>query len=262
VSRVVKRDVENAPAQGAAAPAARRTGGAAAQAAVGTRAEPRAVPVSTMRRVISQRMAEVKPGVPHFYLSVDVEMDAALKIREEAKALESKVSVNDILVKAAAIALRRSPKMNVSLQGDSILHFDTVDIGIAVAIEDGLITPVIRDADLKGLSAISGEARDLAERARKRALKPAEYSGGSLTVSNLGMYGIDAFIAVINPPQAAILAVGAVADKAVVRDGQLVARKIMTVTLSGDHRVIDGAIGAEYLRELKNLLEHPMRLLF
>jgi pyruvate dehydrogenase E2 component (dihydrolipoamide acetyltransferase) len=231
-------------------------------AAPGVRAEPRAVPVSSMRRVISQRMAEVKPGVPHFYLSVDVEMDAALKIREEAKALESKVSVNDILVKAAAVALRRSPKMNVSLQGDSILHFDTVDIGIAVAIEDGLITPVVRDADLKGLSAISAEARDLAERARKRSLKPQEYTGGSLTVSNLGMYGINEFIAVINPPQAAILAVGAVADKAVVRDGQLVARKIMTVTLSGDHRVIDGAIGAEYLRELKNLLEHPMRLLF
>jgi pyruvate dehydrogenase E2 component (dihydrolipoamide acetyltransferase) len=258
--RVVKRDVEAAPAKGAAAaPAAKKAGAAVAP---GVRAEPRAVPVSSMRRVISQRMAEVKPGVPHFYLSVDVEMDAALKIREEAKALESKVSVNDILVKAAAIALRRSPKMNVSLQGDSILHFDTVDIGIAVAIEDGLITPVIRDADQKGLSAISSEARDLAERARKRSLKPAEYTGGSLTVSNLGMYGIDAFIAVINPPQAAILAVGAVADKAVVRDGQLVARKLMTVTLSGDHRVIDGAIGAEYLRELKNLLEHPMRLLF
>jgi pyruvate dehydrogenase E2 component (dihydrolipoamide acetyltransferase) len=259
--RVVKRDVEAAPAKGAA-PAAKKAGVAAPAAAPGVRAEPRAVPVSSMRRVISQRMAEVKPGVPHFYLSVDVEMDAALKIREEAKALESKVSVNDILVKAAAIALRRSPKMNVSLQGDSILHFDTVDIGIAVAIEDGLITPVIRDADQKGLSAISAEARDLAERARKRSLKPAEYTGGSLTVSNLGMYGIDAFIAVINPPHAAILAVGAVADKAVVRDGQLVARKLMTVTLSGDHRVIDGAIGAEYLRELKNLLEHPMRLLF
>ncbi len=215
-----------------------------------------------MRKVISQRMAEVKPGVPHFYLAVDVEMDAAMKIREEAKALESKVSVNDIIVKAAAMALRRSPKMNVSLQGDSILHFETVDIGIAVAIEDGLITPVIRDADQKGLAAISAAARDMAERARKRSLKPDEYTGGSLTVSNLGMYGIDAFIAVINPPQAAILAVGQVADKVVVRDGQMVVRKMMTINLSGDHRVIDGAIGAEYLRELKALLEHPMRLLF
>src|SRR6218665_1527242 len=261
LGRIVKRDVEAARSQ-APVPAAAPRGKAAAAAAPGVRPEPKAVPVSSMRKVISQRMAEVKPGVPHFYLSVDVEMDAALKIREEAKALESKVSVNDIIVKASAMALRRYPKMNVALQGDSILHFESVDVGIAVAIEDGLITPIIRDADKKGLSAISAEARDLAERARKRALKPVEYTGGSLTVSNLGMYGIDSFIAVINPPQAAILAVGSVSDKVVVRDGQMVIRKVMTVTLSGDHRVIDGAIGAEYLRELKALLEHPINLLF
>ncbi len=261
LGRIVKRDVESARAEAPKAAAASKPTAAAA-AAPGTRPEPKSVPVSTMRKVISQRMAEVKPGVPHFYLSVDVEMDAALKIREEAKALESKVSVNDIIVKASAMALRRYPKMNVALHGDAILHFESVDVGIAVAIEDGLITPIIRDADKKGLSAISAEARDLAERARKRALKPAEYTGGSLTVSNLGMYGIDSFIAVINPPQAAILAVGSVADKVVVRDGQMVIRKVMTVTLSGDHRVIDGAIGAEYLRELRALLEHPMRLLF
>ncbi|MFY0569189.1 pyruvate dehydrogenase complex dihydrolipoamide acetyltransferase [Archangium lansingense] len=258
LGRIVKSDIEKA----LQAPAAARKAPAAAAAAPGERPEPKAVPVTTMRKVIGQRMAEVKPGVPHFYLSVDVEMDAALKIREEAKALESKVSVNDIIVKASAMALRRYPKMNVSLHGDTILHFETVDVGIAVAIEDGLITPIIRDADKKGLSAISAEARDLAERARKRGLKPHEYTGGSLTVSNLGMYGIDSFIAVINPPQAAILAVGSVSDKVVVRDGQMVVRKLMTVTLSGDHRVIDGAIGAEYLRELKALLEHPMRLLF
>jgi pyruvate dehydrogenase E2 component (dihydrolipoamide acetyltransferase) len=258
--RIVKSDIEKALTQAPAPAAARKA--PTAPAAPGVRPEPKAVPVTTMRKVIGQRMAEVKPGVPHFYLSVDVEMDAALKIREEAKALESKVSVNDIIVKAAAMALRRYPKMNVSLQGDTILHFETVDIGIAVAIEDGLITPVIQDADQKGLAAISAASRDLAERARKRALKPHEYTGGSLTVSNLGMYGIDSFIAVINPPQAAILAVGSVSDKVVVRDGQMVVRKLMTVTLSGDHRVIDGAIGAEYLRELKALLEHPMRLLF
>ncbi len=201
-----------------------------------------------MRRVIAQRMTEVKPGVPHFYLTVDVDMEAAMKIREEAKALESKVSVNDIIVKAVAIALRRYPKVNVSLQGDHILQYETADVGIAVALEEGLITPIIRDADQKGLSAISAESRELAERARKRALKPDEYSGGSITVSNLGMFGIDQFVAVINPPQAAILAVGAVADKAVVRDGQVQVRKTMTATLSCDHRVIDGAVGAEYLR--------------
>ena len=267
LGRVVKRDVEQALGQGLAkapaqAPAAKKAGAQPEVRAFGTRPEPQAVPMSSMRKVIGQRMSEVKPGVPHFYLTVEVEMDAAVKIREEAKALDLKVSVNDIIVKAAAIALRRSPKMNVSLQGDQVLHFGTVDVGIAVAIEDGLITPIIRDADLKGLQAISAESRDMAERARKRSLKPAEYTGGSLTVSNLGMYGIDQFIAVINPPQSAIIAVGAVAEKAVVRDGQLAVRKMMTVTLSGDHRVIDGATGAEYLRELKGLLEHPSRLLF
>jgi pyruvate dehydrogenase E2 component (dihydrolipoamide acetyltransferase) len=263
LGRIVKRDIEEALARGAA-PAARKAAAAPARAggAPGVRPEPQVVPLTSMRRVISQRMTEVKPGVPHFYLTVDVEMDAAMKIREEAKALESKVSVNDIIVKAAAIALRRYPKVNVSLQGDHILQFATADVGIAVALEEGLITPIIRDADQKGLSAISAESRELAERARKRALKPDEYSGGSLTVSNLGMYGIDQFVAVINPPQASILAVGAVADKPVVRDGQLTVRKILTVTMSCDHRVIDGAVGAEYLREFKALLEHPMRLLF
>jgi pyruvate dehydrogenase E2 component (dihydrolipoamide acetyltransferase) len=262
LGRIVKKDIEEALAKGPPAPKKAAPAAPTRAAALGARPEPQVVPISSMRRVIAQRMTEVKPGVPHFYLTVDVEMDAAMKIREEAKALESKVSVNDIIVKAAAIALKRYPKINVSLQGDHILQYATADVGIAVALEEGLITPIIRDADLKGLSAISAESRELAERARKRALKPDEYSGGSLTVSNLGMYGIDQFVAVINPPQAAILAVGSVADKPVVRDGQVLVRKIMTMTLSCDHRVIDGAIGAEYLRELKALLEHPMRLLF
>ncbi|MCI0572847.1 MAG: pyruvate dehydrogenase complex dihydrolipoamide acetyltransferase [Myxococcaceae bacterium] len=270
--RIVKRDVEAAMAQpraeAPAAPALRAVPAPAKKPAFipvpfrAERQEPVAKPISSMRRVIAQRMAEVKPGVPHFYLAIEVEMDAAMKVREEAKALEAKVSVNDLVIKAAAVALRRSPKMNVSLQGDQVLQFSNVDVGIAVAIEDGLITPILKDADQKGLATISGEARDLAERARNRKLRPEEYTGGTLTVSNLGMYGIDQFIAVINPPHAGILAVGAVTDKVVVRDGQMVVRKMMSVTLSGDHRVIDGAVGAEYLRELKALLEHPMRLLF
>lgn len=263
--RIIRKDVEAAISAGPAVPAPVAAGEKPAFVPVairGERKEPVVTPVSSMRKVIGQRMAEVKPGVPHFYLSVDVEMDAAMKIREEAKALEAKVSVNDIIVKAAAIALRRIPKMNVSLQGEQILQFQNADVGIAVSIEDGLITPVIQDADLKGLATLAAEARELAERARRRALKPAEYSGGSITVSNLGMFGMDAFIAVINPPQSAILAVGAVGDKAVVRDGQVVVRKVMTATLSCDHRVIDGALGAQYLSEVKSLLEHPMRLLF
>jgi pyruvate dehydrogenase E2 component (dihydrolipoamide acetyltransferase) len=190
-----------------------------------------------------------------------VDMEAVLAIREEAKAAELKVSVNDFIVKAAALALHKVPKVNVSLQGDRILQFHTADVGIAVAIEDGLITPVIRDADGKSLSAISAEAKELAERARRKALKPEEYTGGSVTVSNLGMYGVDSFIAVINPPQASILAVGAVADRVVARGGQAVVRKTMSVTFSGDHRVVDGALGAQYLQEVKALLEHPVRLL-
>jgi pyruvate dehydrogenase E2 component (dihydrolipoamide acetyltransferase) len=215
-----------------------------------------------MRKVIAQRLTEVKPGVPHFYLTVELEMDAALQLRAEAKALETKVSVNDVIVKAAAVALRRFPRLNQQYAGDRLLQLHNVDVGVAVAIEDGLITPVVRDADQKGLAQIAGEVRDLAERAKRRALKPEEYAGGSITVSNLGMYGIDTFIAVLNPPQAAILAIGAVEAKPVVRDGQVVVRQMMSVTLSGDHRVIDGAVGAEYLKELRSLLEHPMRLLF
>jgi pyruvate dehydrogenase E2 component (dihydrolipoamide acetyltransferase) len=250
--RIVKRDIQAAMSE----PPARRP-----TYVPGVRAEPDVVPLSSMRKVIAQRMAEVKPGVPHFYLSIEVDMEAVLGIREEAKAAEMKLSVNDFIVKAAGLALHKVPKVNVSLQGDRILQFHTADVGIAVAIEDGLITPVIRDADGKSLSAIASEAKELAERARRKALKPEEYTGGSVTVSNLGMYGVDSFIAVINPPQASILAVGAVGDRVVARSGQPVVRKTMSVTFSGDHRVVDGALGAQYLQELKALLEHPVLLL-
>jgi pyruvate dehydrogenase E2 component (dihydrolipoamide acetyltransferase) len=251
--RIVKRDIQAAMSE----PQAARP-----QSYIpGVRTEPDVLPMSSMRKIIAQRMAEVKPGVPHFYLSIDVDMEAVLAIREEAKAAELKVSVNDFIVKASAVALHKVPKVNVSLQGDRILQFHTADVGIAVAIEDGLITPVIRDADRKSLGTIAAEAKELAERARRKALKPEEYTGGSVTVSNLGMFGVDSFIAVINPPQASILAVGAVADRVVAVDGQAVVRKTMTVTFSGDHRVVDGALGAQYLQELKALLEHPVRLL-
>ncbi|HET6981069.1 MAG TPA: pyruvate dehydrogenase complex dihydrolipoamide acetyltransferase [Myxococcaceae bacterium] len=265
--RIVKRDVEAAMGQAgqaaaavAKAPSAPRPGPAAVP--MFGRREPEVIAISGMRKIISQRMAEVKPGVPHFYVTVDIEMEEAAKVREQAKAAEVKVSFNDLIVKAAAMALRRQPKVNVSLQGDRILQFHTADVGIAVAIEDGLITPVIRDADQKSLGTIAAEARELAERARRKALKPEEYAGGSITVSNLGMFGVDNFIAVINPPQASIVAVGAVAEKPVVRDGKVVVRKMMSATFSGDHRIVDGALGAQYLQELKALLEQPTRLLF
>jgi len=249
--RIVKRDVQAA-----------MSGPRAPVFVPGVRPEPDIVPLSSMRKVIAQRMAEVKPGVPHFYLSIEVDMEAVVAVREEAKAAEVKVSVNDFILKAAALALHRVPKVNVSLQGDRILQFHTADVGIAVAIEDGLITPVVRDADQKSIGQLAAEARELAERARRKALRPEEYSGGSVTVSNLGMYGVDAFIAVINPPQASILAVGTVAERVVARGGQPVVRKTMTMTFSGDHRVGDGALGAQYLQEVKELLEHPVRLLF
>ncbi|MBK7860557.1 MAG: pyruvate dehydrogenase complex dihydrolipoamide acetyltransferase [Archangiaceae bacterium] len=259
--RIVRRDVEQAQG-GGGQPAAKAKGPTPVTLTRGERIKPEVLPVSGMRKVIAQRLTEVKPGVPHFYLTVDLEMDAALKLREEAKALETKVSVNDVIIKATAMAVRRFPRINQQMDGDKLLQLHNVDVGVAVAIEDGLITPVVRDADQKGLAEISAEVRALAEKAKKRTLKPEEYTGGSITVSNLGMFGVDEFIAVLNPPQAAILAVGAVTPKAVVRDGEIVVRHMMSVTLSGDHRVIDGAVGAEYLRELRSLLEHPLRLLF
>jgi pyruvate dehydrogenase E2 component (dihydrolipoamide acetyltransferase) len=264
--RIVKRDVEAAIGQAGQAAVARAPApvpaGRPAPVPTFGRREPEVIPISGMRKVIGQRMAEVKPGVPHFYVTVDIEMEEAAKVREQAKAAEVKVSFNDLIVKAAALALRRQPKVNVSLQGDRILQFHTADVGIAVAIEDGLITPVIRDADQKSLGTIAAEARELAERARRKALKPEEYAGGSITISNLGMFGVDSFIAVINPPQASIVAVGAVMEKAVVREGKVVARKMMSATFSGDHRIVDGALGAQYLQELKALLEQPTKLLF
>jgi pyruvate dehydrogenase E2 component (dihydrolipoamide acetyltransferase) len=254
--RIVKKDIEAAISSPAA------VAKPVFKATPGVRQAHDNLPVSSMRRVIAQRLTEVKPGVPHFYLNVDIEMDEALKIREEAKLEELKISVNDVIVKATALAVRRFPRINQIFAGDVIQQLHTVDVGVAVAIEDGLITPVIRDADQKALGEIGAEVRALAERAKKKQLRPEEYTGGSITVSNLGMFGIDSFIAIINPPQAAILAVGQSEPKVVVRNNQMVIRQMMTVTLSGDHRVIDGAVGAQFLKELKALLEHPLRLLF
>lgn len=250
----MKQDVEAVVTRGVAQPPRAPT-------RLGVRNPPKVVPMTQMRRIIAQRLGDMKPGVPHFYQTVDIEMDQALALKDEARTLELKVSVNDVIVKAVAVAVRRYPRINQVFLGDRIEQLDTVDVGVAVAIDDGLITPMVRDADQKSLGEIAVEIRELAERAKKKALKPEEYTGGSITVSNLGMYGIDSFIAVINPPQAAILAIGKVQPKVVVRDGQMVIRQMTSVTLSGDHRVIDGAIGAQYMQELKSLLEHPMRLL-
>jgi pyruvate dehydrogenase E2 component (dihydrolipoamide acetyltransferase) len=224
-------------------------------------------PLSNMRRVIARRLTEAKQTIPHFYLSMDCELDALLKLRQELNGragADYKLSVNDFVIKAAALALRKVPKANASFGGDKIYLYQDVDIGVAVAIADGLVTPVIRNADRKGLAAISQEMRDFAARARDPGgmkLKPEEYQGGSLSISNLGMYGVRDFQAVINPPQASILAVGAGELRPVIKDGALASATMMTVTLSIDHRVLDGAIGAELLQAFKGYIQDPLAML-
>ena len=217
---------------------------------------------------LARRLTEAKQQVPHFYLSVDVELDALLKLRGELNARSPKdgpgafkLSVNDLVIKASAAAMRRVPGVNASWTEDGIAEYEDVDISVAVAIPDGLITPIIRRADQKGLAAISNEMKDLAGRAKVGKLKLEEFQGGGFSISNLGMFGIRDFSAVINPPQSAILAVGAGEQRPVVRAGSLAVATVMTCTLSVDHRVVDGALGAQWLQAFKALIEDPMGLI-
>jgi pyruvate dehydrogenase E2 component (dihydrolipoamide acetyltransferase) len=220
-------------------------------------------PVTTMRATIARRLVTSIGPVPHFFLTTEIEMDAASDLRRRLNESDEsvKISLNDVIIKVAAVALRQHPQVNASFQDKSIRYYGRADIGVAVAVEDGLITPVVRGADAKSIGAISREVRELAERARGRKLKPEEYTGATFSVSNLGMFGIDEFTAVINPPEAAILAVGAATAKPVVRDGAVAVRQIMRVTMSCDHRVVDGATGAKFLQTFKRLLENPVLLL-
>jgi len=221
------------------------------------------VAATSMRKRIASRMTEAKRDVPHIYLMRDLDAAALLAYRQRLNDLlgdKGKISVNDLVVKAVALALRRMPECNASWQGDAIRHFHRVHIGVAVAIPEGLVTPVVRDADAKGIGSIAAEIKDLADRARKRALKVPEITGSTFSVSNLGMFGIERFTAIINPPEAGILAIGAVRDVAVVDKGAVVAGKRMTVTMSCDHRVIDGALGARWLTVLAELIEKPESL--
>ncbi|MEO7111622.1 MAG: pyruvate dehydrogenase complex dihydrolipoamide acetyltransferase [Polyangiaceae bacterium] len=240
-------------------------------------AAPEARPLSMMRKTIAKRLVEAKREIPHFYLSIDVDADNLVKLRETVnRELESagspnqggqagdkpfKISVNDLLIKACAVALVRVPECNAQFSPEAILIHKRVDISVAVAIPDGLVTPVIRDADKKGVLTIAHEVRDLAARARSKKLKPEEMRDGTFSISNLGMFGIDNFSAVINPPEGAILAVGQVREEPIVKDGRLAVGKKLAMTLSCDHRVIDGAVGASFLAELRALIEHPMRVL-
>ena len=221
-------------------------------------------PTSQMRRVIASRLTESIGPIPTFYLTVEIEMDNALALRKSVNASipeEQKISVNDIIVKAAAMALRKHPFVNSSYQDKNIRFYEQSDIGVAVAIEDGLITPVVRGADKKGFVEISGEIKDLAAKARSKKLQPEQYTGATFSISNLGMFGIKEFTAIINPPEAGILAVGAANEVPVVRDGQIVVRSIMNVTMSCDHRVVDGATGAKFLQTFKQMLEQPAMML-
>ena len=225
------------------------------------------VPHSTMRKTIARRLQESKQFVPHFYLTVDCEIDALLKAREQANGASPKdgpgaykLSVNDFLIKACAAALRQVPKANASWSDEGVKFYKTSDISVAVAIPNGLITPVIREAESKRLTEISTEMKTLAARAKDGKLKPEEYTGGSFSLSNLGMFGIKDFAAIVNPPQGCILAVGAGEQRAVVKNGQLAVATVMSCTLSVDHRVVDGAIGAEFLAALKRLIESPMAI--
>ncbi len=226
------------------------------------------VPHSSMRRVIARRLTEAKSTIPHFYVSMDIEVDALWKLGEDLNARSPKegegrfvITLNDLVIKAAARTLRRVPAVNAAWTDDATVLFDDVDISVAVAIPDGLITPIIRRADQKGLQTISAEMRDLAGRAKAGKLKPEEFQGGGFSISNMGMFGVSHFSAIINPPQAAILAVGAAAPKPVVKNGELAVARVMTCTLSCDHRVVDGALGATWLREFKRLCEDPLGLL-
>jgi pyruvate dehydrogenase E2 component (dihydrolipoamide acetyltransferase) len=269
--RIVAADIEAAIAKGGSRAAPMAVGASATQVkALYQGVEFEEVPLDGMRATIARRLVEAKQTIPHFYLTADVTMDALLKIREEANsgapgngdAVAYKLSINDFVIKALALALQRVPAANAVWAGDRILRFTHSDVGVAVAIEGGLLTPVIRNAEGKSLSAISNEMKDLGARAKEKKLKPAEYQGGSSAISNLGMYGVREFSAIINPPHATILAVGAAQRRPVAaEDGSVKFESQMTVTLSCDHRVVDGAVGAELLAAFKALIESPVRML-
>ncbi len=265
--RIVKRDIEAAAAAAAAAPApsAAPVGTPSYVAPPASDADYEDVGLSQMRKTIAKRLVTSIGPVPHFFLTIDVDMSRTVEARKSINALLEpqgrKVSINDIVIRATAAALRQHPGTNAAWQGDHIRVHNRVHIGVAVAIEDGLITPVIRDADRKGVAEIGTEVRELAGRAREKKLQPDEYMGATFSISNLGMFGIQEFTAVINPPEAGILAVGALEHRPVVVDGEVVVQPRMKITMSCDHRVIDGAMGAQFLATLRGMLEEPAAIL-
>lgn len=254
--RIVRRDLDVVPAAPAPAPEP------PVSAATSGRPQPERIAPTRMRQAIARRLTESKSTVPHFYVSADCRMERLLALRREINEVAGRrVSVNDLVVKAVALALRDVPAANVTWDGDTILRHRTVDVAVAVAVEDGLLTPVVQDADSLGIVALSATVADLAERARTGRLRQQELEGGAFSVSNLGMYGVGAFSAILNPPQSGILAVAAAKEQPVVEDGALAVGTVMAVTLSADHRVIDGAVAAEWLAAFVRRIENPMSLL-
>jgi len=250
--RIVRLDVEAAPATSMSSVPASLPSGAYEE-----------IPNSSMRRMIAKRLSEAKQTIPHFYVSIDCSIDALLELRREISDCpeDIKLSVNDFVIKAASLALRKLPGVNATWTEAAIRRYKSVDVSVAVSTSSGLVTPIIKNADHKSLAQISSEMKELAERGRHNKLAQDEYQGGGFTISNLGMYGIREFAAIINPPQSCILAVGAGEQRAVVKDGTLGIATMMTCTLSADHRVVDGALGAEFLAAFKKLIEHPLSML-
>jgi pyruvate dehydrogenase E2 component (dihydrolipoamide acetyltransferase) len=256
--RIIKADVEEALMQGARSPAMVPT------LLSGYEPSYEVLPVSNMRKVIAKRLVEAKQTIPHFYLTVECELDALLKARAQVNSRGEgtyKLSVNDFVIKACALALRKVPAANASWINDQIYQYKSADVSVAVAIEGGLITPVVREAETKGLIEISQEMKTLASKAREGKLKPEEFQGGTFSLSNLGMYGVKEFSAIINPPQGCILAVGMGEERPVVKEGLLTSATLMTCTLSVDHRVVDGAVGAQFLQAFKDFIENPVLMI-
>ncbi|MBS1972958.1 MAG: 2-oxo acid dehydrogenase subunit E2, partial [Bacteroidetes bacterium] len=254
--RIVKSDIDNYKAVDSQQPTV-----AAQQMPAGQVSFDEA-PVSQMRKVIAKRLAESKFSAPHFYVTMSIDMDKAVESRAKLNETASvKISFNDIVLKAVAVALKKHPAVNSSWLGDKIRINHHVNIGVAVAVEDGLLVPVVRFADTKSLAQIATEVKDFAQRAKNKKLQPADWEGSTFTISNLGMFGVEEFTAIINPPDACILAVGGISQVPVVKNGAVVPGNVMKVTLSCDHRVVDGATGSAFLQTLKSLLEEPLRML-
>ena len=263
--RIIKRDIEAAVANGGAAASPSAAQVAAPQMMQSTAVDPAIYgdkPISQMRKVIARRLGESKFSAPHFYLTMEMNMDKMITAR---KAINEdapiRISFNDLIIKASAAALRKHPEINASWMGDKITYHQDINIGVAVAIDEGLMVPVIRNADLKSLTALKTEIKLLAGKAKERKISPDEMSGNTFTISNLGMFDIDEFTAIINPPDACILAVGSIVEKPIVKDGEIVIGNMMKVTLSCDHRIVDGAKGAGFLQTLKGLLENPVKIM-